>query len=130
VGLGLLFITLSFPASYIGLADIWSPSQPARYSVLAGLFITPALILLMSLAWRSQQQKKAGQALAVVSALLLATGLLLDFGGDARHAAGASWANILDEAKTRCEQTGEDPTFTTTPEYEGWQTTIQCSWLR
>ena len=130
VGLGLLFITLSFPASYIGLADIWSPSQPARYSVLAGLFITPALILLMSLAWRSQQQKKAGQALAVVSALLLATGLLLDFGGDARHAAGASWANILDEAKTQCEQTGEDPTFTTTPEYEGWQTTIQCSWLR
>jgi len=129
VGLALLFITLSFPASYIALADIWSPSQPARYSVLAGLFITPALILLMSLAWRSQQHKKAGQALALVSTLLLATGLLMDFGGDARHAAGASWESYLTEAKTQCELTGEDPTFTTTPEYEGWQTTIRCSWL-
>jgi hypothetical protein len=133
VGTALLFLTLSFPASYISLADIWSPSQPARYSVLAGLFITPALILLMSLSWQavnsSQRARLVSRTLVVVSASLLAVGVLLDSGGDSRHSAGTSYPTLIKQAQEQCQQTGQDPTFTTTPEYEGWQTTFTCAWL-
>ena len=53
VGEVLLLAVLSFPASYIAFTEIWSPSQPSRYSAFAALFLTPALVLAVSIVWRS-----------------------------------------------------------------------------
>jgi hypothetical protein len=130
VGTALLLVTLSFPASYIALADIWAPGQPARYSALAAMFLTPALVLLIAQVWVKNQEKLLIRSLALVSIGLLALGILWDFGGDARHAAGTPWISIVEQGRQSCIETGVDPVFTTTPNYEGWQTKLTCDWLR
>ena len=125
-----LLVTLSFPASYIALADIWAPGQPARYSALAAMFLTPALVLLIAQVWVKNQGKLLIRSLALVSIGLLALGILWDFGGDARHAAGTPWISIVEQGRQSCIETGVDPAFTTTPDYEGWLTKLTCDWLR
>jgi hypothetical protein len=130
VGSVVLLVTLSFPASYIALADIWAPGQPARYSALAAMFLTPALVLLIAQVWVKNQEKLLIRSLALVSIGLLALGILWDFGGDARHAAGTPWISIVEQGRQSCIETGVDPAFTTTPDYEGWLTKLTCDWLR
>jgi len=130
VGSVVLLVTLSFPASYIALHDIWAPGQPARYSALAAMFLTPALILLIAQVWVKNQGKVFGRSLAILSIGLLALGILWDSGGDSRHAAGTPWISIVEQGRQSCIETGVDPVFTTTPNYEGWQTKLTCDWLR
>jgi len=130
VGSVVLLVTLSFPASYIALADIWAPGQPARYSALAAMFLTPALVLLIGQVWVNNQGKLFIRFLTLVSIGLLALGILWDSGGDARHAAGTPWISIVEQGRQSCIETGVDPEFTTTPDYEGWLTKLTCDWLR
>jgi hypothetical protein len=130
VGTALLVITLSFPASYIALADIWAPGQPARYSALTGLFLTPALILLMQRVWMQNTTNWLPRIFAGVSGALLLIGLFWDAGGDARHAAGDSWGWVVTSGQNDCLNVNVDPAFTTTPDYEGWRTQLTCEWLR
>jgi hypothetical protein len=129
VGTVVLLVTLSFPASYIALADIWAPGQPARYSALAAMFLTPALVLLIAQVWVKNQGKVFGRSTAIVSIGLLALGIVWDSGGDSRHAAGTQWSSIVEQGRASCDENGIDPAFTTTPDYEGWLTKLTCDWL-
>jgi hypothetical protein len=126
LGCGFLLVTLSFPATYIALADIWSPSQPARYSVLTGLFLAPATVLLISRAWGRPGFSRfwAGLMIAV-----LAVAYIGDFGGDARHSSGNSWPRSLELARSECQNGIEETIVMTNPDYEGWRTTLNCRWL-
>jgi hypothetical protein len=130
VGSVVLLVTLSFPASYIALPDIWAPGQPARYSALAAMFMTPALVLLIAQVWVRNQGKVFARSVAGLSIGLIVLGILWDSGGDARHAAGTPWIAIVEQGRQSCLDTGVDPAFTTTPDYEGWQTKLTCDWLR
>jgi hypothetical protein len=130
VGAAVLFVTLSFPASYIALPDIWAPGQPARYSALTAMFMTPALILLIAQVWVRNPGKVLARSFAILSSGLLVLGIVWDSGGDARHAAGTPWLTIVEQGRQSCLETGVDPSFTTTPDYEGWQTKLTCDWLR
>ena len=130
VGSAVLLVTLSFPASYIALPDIWAPGQPARYSALTAVFMTPALILLIAQVWVRNPGKVLARSFAILSSGLLVLGIVWDSGGDARHAAGTPWLTIVEQGRQSCLETGVDPTFTTTPDYEGWRTTLTCDWLR
>ena len=126
LGCGFLLVTLSFPATYIALADIWSPSQPARYSVLTGLFLAPATVLLISRAW-----KKPGfsRFWAVLMIAVLSFAYIGDFGGDARHSSGNSWPRSLELARSECQGGASEAVVVTNPDYEGWRTTLDCGWL-
>jgi hypothetical protein len=128
-GMGILLVTLAFPASYIALPEIWSPSQPARYSALAALFLTPALMLLASLAWRSRRDPRAARASVVVVLACLVFGYVGDAGGDARHSSGKTWSELVATGRAECATTGIDPSLPTNPDYEGWTTTVTCEWL-
>jgi hypothetical protein len=130
VGSVVLLVTLSFPASYIALPDIWAPGQPARYSALAAMFMTPALILLIAQVWVRNPGKVLARSFAILSIGLIVLGILWDSGGDARHAAGTRWITIVEQGRQSCLDTGVDPAFTTTPDYEGWRTELTCDWLR
>ena len=130
MGFVVLFVTLSFPASYISIPDIWSPSQPSRYSVITGLFMGIAFVLLYGKVWTLYGWPSLGRLMVVVSIFALAIAFVIDSAGDPRHAAGQTWAEIVQEGRALCALTGENPTFTTTPDYEGWQTALQCGWLR
>lgn len=128
-GMAFLFVTFAFPASYIALPDIWSPSQPARYATLAGLFLTPAAVLLMSVAWHSARHPRVARIVVAAMTTSLALAYLGDFGGDARHSSGDTWAELVTEARTQCGQ-GIDPAVVhNVPAYEGWTTRIACDWL-
>jgi hypothetical protein len=94
------------------------------------MFLTPALVLLIAQVWVKNQEKLLIRSLALVSIGLLALGILWDFGGDARHAAGTPWISIVEQGRQSCIETGVDPAFTTTPDYEGWLTKLTCDWLR
>jgi len=124
----LLFAVLSFPASYIAFTEIWSPSQPSRYSAFAALFLTPALILLMSVAWRSS----AGgwrRFMVIVAAVMLTLAYLSDARGDSRHSSGMPWNQTLIQVQQACSK-GNDPVqVPNVPDYEGWQTLIPCAWV-
>lgn len=130
MGFATLFVTLSFPASYIAIPDIWSPSQPSRYSVLAGLFIGIGIVLLMGRVWSGSARFTFSRGLVLLSLGLMLFGFLSDSRGDPRHAAGMTWTQTLDQAREECARTGLNPTLTTPPNYEGWQTTLTCDWLR
>jgi hypothetical protein len=129
LGLGFLLVTLSFPASYIALADIWNPSQPARYSVLTGLFLMPALVIGMSRAWQSRRDPILGRAWTVVMAAVLVFAYIGDAGGDARNTNGLTWTQTLEAARAECAATGNDPAVPNSPVYEGWTTRLTCEWL-
>ena len=129
LGLGFLLVTLSFPASYIALADIWNPSQPARYSVLTGLFLMPGIVIAMSRAWGSRRDPKLGPAWTVLMAVVLAFAYVGDAGGDARNTDGPTWTQTLETARAECAATGSDPVVPNSPVYEGWTTRLTCEWL-
>jgi len=129
LGLGFLLVTLAFPASYISLADIWNPSQPARYSALSGLFLMPALVIGMSRAWGSVRDPILGPAWTVVMTATLLVAYIGDSGGDARNTNGATWAETVVIAEDLCRSGAPDPTLPNSPVYEGWRTTITCEWL-
>lgn len=126
---GFLLVTLSFPASYIALADIWSPSQPARYSTLTGLFLMPVLVLAMARAWHSRRDPRLGRAWAALMIGVLAFAYIGDAGGDARNTDGATWSQALDDAREQCRTTGVDPVVPNSPVYEGWTTRLTCEWI-
>ena len=130
LGLGFLLVTLSFPASYIALADFWSPSQPARYSALTGLFLTPALVLAMSRAWSSRRDPRLGRAWVLLTGLVLLVALIGDSGGDARSTDGATWAENLEAARVECQQGAVTVSVPNSAEFEGWRTTLTCDWIR
>lgn len=128
-GFGLLLVTLSFPASYINLADFWSPSQPARYSTLTGLFITPVLVLAMSRAWQTRKKPLLPRLwVGLVGAVLLAA-FIGDSGGDARSTNGPTWSESLLVARAQCAQGELAPVVPNAAAFEGWQTTLTCEWL-
>lgn len=129
MGLGLLLVTLSFPASYIALADFWSPSQPGRYSALTGLFLTPVLVLAMSRAWRSRRDPRLGPVWTVLMCVILAAAYIGDAGGDARNTDGPTWSQTIDRARSICAESGSDPTLPNSPVYEGWTTRLTCDWV-
>lgn len=123
-----LFAVLSFPASYIAFTEIWSPSQPSRYSAFAALFLTPAIILLLSVAWRgSAAWWSRATVFLMVGVLLVA--FASDFRGDERHSSGETWQTLLDGARQECSTGVGSVDVVNVPEYEGWTTTIPCSWL-
>lgn len=128
-GMVLLLITLSFPASYIALADIWSPSQPARYSTLAGLFLTPAIVLLMSLAWSSPRARLFGRLTTLAMAACLVAAYLGDAGGDARHSSGPTWQELTEAGRVQCREGISPAIVGNVPVYEGWTTKLRCDWL-
>lgn len=129
LGLGFLFVTLSFPASYIALADFWSPSQPARYSALTGLFLTPALVLAMSRAWSSHRDPRLGRVWVLIAGTVLLAAVIGDFGGDARSTDGATWAENLSMARAECLEGGLTVSVPNSAEFEGWRTTLTCGWI-
>jgi hypothetical protein len=129
LGTGFLLVTIAFPASYIALADIWSPSQPARYSALTGLFLTPALVLLLSRAWSSARDPVLGRVWTLVMGAVLVLAYVGDAGGDARNTDGPTWAQTVATAEELCRAGTVDPSLPNSPVYEGWHTTITCTWL-
>lgn len=129
VGMGFLLVTLAFPASYIDLADFWSPSQPARYSALTGLFLTPVLVLAMSRAWASPRDPRLGRGWVLLSGAVLLIAVIGDSGGDARSTDGATWAHNLETARAECQSGNEHPTVPNSAEFEGWRTTLTCDWI-
>lgn len=129
LGVGFLLVTLSFPASYIALADFWSPSQPARYSALTGLFLTPALVLAMSRAWSSRRDPLLGRAWVLISGVVLLVAVVGDFGGDARSTDGATWTENLEVARVQCQEGASTVSVPNSAEFEGWRTTLTCDWI-
>jgi hypothetical protein len=129
VGEVLLLAVLSFPASYIAFTEIWSPSQPSRYSALAALLLTPALVLAVSIVWRSPSSRwqRAASALTV---LVLVGAFISDGRGDPRHRSGPTWAQTLAEARASCADGARSVEAVNVPEYEGWKTVLQCGWVR
>ena len=129
VGEVLLLAVLGFPASYIAFTEIWSPSQPSRYSAFAALFLTPALVLAVSIVWRSPSRpwQRAASALTV---LVLVGAFISDGRGDPRHRSGPTWAQTLAEARDSCADGGWTVEAVNVPEYEGWKTVLQCGWVR
>ena len=125
---GLLLVVLSFPASYIAFTEIWSPSQPSRYSAFAALLLTPALILAMSIAWRGNSV--AWHRIIVgLTGLALAVAFVTDAMGDPRHSSGPPLDQTLSQARTLCLAGQSSVDVPNVPNYEGWRTTITCSWL-
>ena len=126
--LGLLLVVLSFPASYIAFTEIWSPSQPSRYSAFAALFLTPALILAMSIAWRANCPTWH-RIIVGLAGLVLVVAFIADAMGDPRHSSGSTWDQTLSQARTICLAGQSSVNVPNVAEYEGWRTTITCSWL-
>lgn len=124
----LLLAVLSFPASYIAFSEIWSPSQPSRYSAFAALFLTPAMVLVMSIAWRGGTRLWQ-KATVVLVGLTLVAAVMSDGRGDPRHSSGSTWAAMLSETRELCSEGVGDIELPNVPDYEGWRTTIQCEWL-
>ena len=129
IGEVLLLAVLSFPASYIAFTEIWSPSQPSRYSAFAALFRTPALVLAVSIVWRSPSSRwqRAASALTVV---VLVGAFVSDGRGDPRHSSGPTWAQTLVESRDLCADGRLSVEAVNVPEYEGWKTVLQCGWVR
>ena len=130
LGFGFLLVTLSFPASYISLADFWSPSQPARYSALTGLFLTPVLVIAMSRAWQASHHQRFARAWTLLIALVLTIAIVGDFGGDARSTDGPTWNDSLTAARLECDSGVSFVTIPNAAEFEGWRTTLTCDWIR
>lgn len=128
-GFVFLIVTLSFPASYISLADFWSPSQPARYSALTGLFLTPVLILAMSRAWHSSWHTTFSRSWVVLTSLVLVVAVIGDSGGDTRTTDGPTWSQSLETARSMCESGAASATIPNAAEFEGWRTTLTCEWI-
>ena len=129
LGFGFLLVTLSFPASYISLADFWSPSQPARYSALTGLFITPALIIAMSRTWQASHHRRFARGWTLLTAAVLAIAIVGDSGGDARSTDGPSWTESLHDARLACQSGVTSVTVSNAAEFEGWRTIVTCDWI-
>jgi len=128
-GLALLLVVLSFPASYIAFTEIWSPSQPSRYSAFAALFLTPALILAMSIGWRGNGPRWQRVVIGLTG-LALAVAFATDAMGDPRHSSGLTWEQTLNQTDALCAEGREAVDVSNVPDYEGWRTTISCTWLR
>jgi hypothetical protein len=129
MGFTFLLITLSFPASYISLADFWSPSQPARYSALTGLFLTPVLVLAMSRAWRTSWHRSVSRGWVFLTSLVLAVAIVGDSGGDARSTDGPTWTQSLQLARSVCDSGATTATVPNAAAFEGWRTTLTCEWI-
>lgn len=125
----LLLAVLSFPASYIAFTEVWSPSQPSRYSAFAALFLTPGMVLAMSIAWRGSA-RPWHRAVVVLVGLTLIAALISDGRGDPRHSSGSTWTAMLSEAGELCSDGPAEVELPNVPDYEGWRTTIRCDWLK
>jgi ABC-type multidrug transport system fused ATPase/permease subunit len=128
-GEALLLIVLSFPASYIAFTEIWSPSQPSRYSAFVALFLTPALVLAISIIWRASTNRWQ-RAASALTAMVLVGAFISDGRGDPRHSSGPTWAQTLVESRTSCADEGLTVEAVNVPEYEGWRTVLQCGWVQ
>ena len=128
-GEALLLAVLSFPASYIAFTEIWSLSQPSRYSAFAALFLTPALVLAVSIVWRSNPVRWQ-RAVSALGVLVLIGAFISDGRGDPRHSSGPRWDETLVHVRGLCSDGRDFVEVANVPDYEGWRTTIQCDWLR
>ena len=129
LGVGFLLVTLSFPASYIKLADFWSLSQPARYSALTGLFLTPVIVLVASRAWKSKFVPRLSRAWVVAAFIIFGIAVLGDSGGDGRSTDGPTWHESLTLGRQLCASGTDDPQVPNAAAFEGWQTTLTCEWI-
>jgi hypothetical protein len=126
-GLAILYVTLAYPASESSLSGIAGPSQPARYSVGAGLLLVPAIVLAVQAAW--EDGRRLGRVLAVGVASLLLVAVAVDFSGDPRLTDGPTWSASLSDARTLCGQPSDVVVITTTPTFEDWHTPVPCWWM-
>jgi len=129
LGVGFLLVTLSFPASYIKLADFWSPSQPARYSALTGLFLTPVIVLVASRVWQSPFAPRFSRAWVVGAFIIFGIAVVGDSGGDARSTDGPTWHESLTLGRQLCASGETNPQVANAAAFEGWKTTLTCDWI-
>ena len=127
-GFGMLAVTLSFTAAEaISLEHWWTVKQVARYSTLAALFMTPALLIFIKETLRLRG--RVARSLAILSLAIIAVALVLDFPGDRSNAAGPAWVETVDEARMTCDEGAATVRLQFTPDNVplDWSSTVDCS---
>lgn len=114
----------------IALDTWWAPQDASRYSALAALFFTPALLLTAGIVLGNASRWERWLVWTSLAALILS--VALDFRGDPWNTAGPEWPTTVDSVREQCAA-GQDPvTAPITPSgvQIEWEVDVPCDWAR
>lgn len=126
--LGATFYFASLPS--IALDEWWAVQQASRYSALASLFFTPALILAAAVVLPSGGRWQ--RVFVWLSMVALLVSVALDIRGDSWNTAGPEWPTTVSIVREECGAGATTVTAPLTPagtEIE-WVAPLPCDWVR